>query len=224
MTSPPPTCSTPLTISSTIFYTHYHPPLYTNDYIYSKCFPSSVFAGTVLRPGFAGPLLHAPSSYFQIVSTSTICRRLALIPAPSSYPERQFPRDTISSVQSVPLAWNRTQTPARAQLRAADRFANRIFPVQLLERQTTGAWQSFSPSRPSPSWVPAGPLLQHLSTLSYRPVDLPERRLRTPGHHFLRSIRSAGLEPNGPCRRSATAPSIPTTSIHRTSSTSAIFS
>ena len=97
-------------------------------------------------------------------------------------------------------------------------------PVQLLERQTTGAWQSFSPSRPSPSWVPAGPLLQHLSTLSYRPVDLPERRLRTPGHHFLRSIRSAGLEPNGPCRRSATAPSISTTSIHRTSSTSAIFS
>ena len=63
----------------------------------------------------------------------------------------------------------------------------------------------------------------HLSALSYRPVDLPERRLRTPGHHFLRSIRSAGLEPNGPCRRSATAPSIPTTSIHRTSSTSATF-
>ena len=69
----------------------------------------------------------------------------------------------------------------------------------------------------------AGPSKQHLSTLSYRPVDLPERRLRTPGHHFLRSIRSAGLEPNGPCRRSATAPSIPTPSIHRTSSTSAIF-
>ena len=77
-----------------------------NDYIYSSYFPSSIFAGTVLQPGFAGPLLHAPSSCSQIVSTSTICRRLAIIPAPSSYPERQFPRDTISSVQSVPLEPN----------------------------------------------------------------------------------------------------------------------
>ena len=63
-TSPPPICSTPLTISSTIFYTHYHPHLYMNDDIYSSYFPSSRLAGTVLRPGFAGPLLHAPSSYW----------------------------------------------------------------------------------------------------------------------------------------------------------------
>ena len=49
----------------------------------------------------------------------------------------------------LPEQQTRRDIPARARLRAADRFANRIFPVQLLERQTTGAWQSFSPSRPS---------------------------------------------------------------------------
>ena len=75
--------------------------------------------------------------------------------------------------------------------------------------------------RSTSTWVPAGPLLQHLSTLSYRPVDLPERRLR---RDTIPSVQSVPLEPSGPCRRSATAPLIPTTSIHRTSSTSAIFS
>ena len=53
----------------------------------------------------------------------------------------------------LPEQQTRRDIPARAQLRAADRFANRIFPVQLLERQTTGAWQSFSPSRPSRNFL-----------------------------------------------------------------------
>ena len=81
-----------------------------NDYIYSEYFPSSIFAGTVLRPGY--PL----DPYY------SICRRLAIITAPSSYPERQFPRDTISSVQSVPLAWNRTQTDSD-HIRSAGRIS-----------------------------------------------------------------------------------------------------
>ena len=80
-------------------------------------------------------------------------------------------------------------------------------PVQLLERQTTGAWRSFSPSRPSPSWVPAGPLLQHLSTLSYRPVDLPERRLRRDTISSVQSVplawnRTVPVDDQLPPRRS----------------------
>ena len=59
-----------------------------------------------------------------------------------------------------------------------------------------------------------------LSTISYRPVDLPERRLR---RDTISSVQSVPLEPNGTCRRLATAPSVPTTSIHRTSSTSTVL-
>ena len=68
----------------------------------------------------------------------------------SHRPGRQLstPSDYSRSVK-LPEQQTRRDTPARAKLRAADRFANRIFPVQLIERQTTGAWQSFSPSRPS---------------------------------------------------------------------------
>ena len=131
-TSPPPTCSTPLTISSTIFCTHCHPHLYMNDYIYSSYFPNSIFAGTVLRPGY--PL----DPYY------SICRRLAIISAASNFPS--------SRLAGIPFSYSNGRLPAPGD---HSRLAG-----------------------PSPSWVPAGPLLQHLSTLSYRPVDLPERRLR----------------------------------------------
>ena len=88
-----------------------------NDYIYSSYFPSSRLAGTVLRPGFAGPLLHAPSSYWTQYFDLGTCWTLITAATggnhlrPVKLPEQQTRRDI----------------PARAQLRAADRFANRIF-------------------------------------------------------------------------------------------------
>ena len=63
-----------------------------NDYIYSEYFPSSIFAGTVLRPGY--PL----DPY------CSICRRLAT--APSIFPSGDFAGTPFPPFN--PFRWNRT--------------------------------------------------------------------------------------------------------------------
>ena len=79
----------------------------------------------------------------------------------------------------------------RRTSRAADspgRYFDRVsLDPYYMHRHRTG--------RSTSTWVPAGPLLQHLSTPSnhYRPVVLSRAAISS-GHHFLRSIRSAGTE------------------------------
>ena len=82
--------------------------------------PFSYSNGRLPAPGNHSRLAGPPPPGYPLDPYYSICRRLAT--APSSYPERQFRRDTISSVQSVPLAWNRTQTDSD-HIRSAGRIS-----------------------------------------------------------------------------------------------------